>query len=118
MYFRVIRVGLVAKVGSSYGKLNREERDRYEKLNCNGAAVGDNPSCADVRLHPPRYLQLHTCRVKLLENKTYELSHIPSDKSCVLSDITNYNVNCDGICATNYVCLLDYTHIAGLLCLS
>lgn len=37
------------QVGKSYGKLNSRDREKYEQLNCNAVAKGDNPSCNDVR---------------------------------------------------------------------
>jgi len=36
------------KVGTSYGKLNGPERDKYEQLGCNSVANGNNPSCDHV----------------------------------------------------------------------
>lgn len=38
-------------VGKSYGKLDGKQREKYEQLNCNAVAKGQNPSCNDVR--PP-----------------------------------------------------------------
>jgi hypothetical protein len=35
-------------VGKSYGKLGREDRNRYEQLGCNSVAKGSNPTCDDV----------------------------------------------------------------------
>jgi hypothetical protein len=36
-------------VGKSWGNLKtREERDKFEKLNCNTASTGKNPSCSDA----------------------------------------------------------------------
>jgi len=40
------------KVGSSYGTLNSQEREKYEQLNCNSVAQGSNPSCDDVSYFP------------------------------------------------------------------
>lgn len=36
------------QVGKSYGTLNARQRDRYEQLNCNAVAKGENPSCDDA----------------------------------------------------------------------
>lgn len=38
------------KVGTSYGKLNSPERDKYEQLGCNSVANGNNPSCDHVSI--------------------------------------------------------------------
>lgn len=42
----------IRQVGKSYGKLNTNDKRKFEDLNCNNVDSGKNPSCDDVRPHP------------------------------------------------------------------
>jgi hypothetical protein len=36
-------------VGKSYGKLNKQDRAKYDNMNCDEVLSSKNPSCDDVR---------------------------------------------------------------------
>lgn len=123
------------KVGKSYGTLNGPQRDKYEQLNCNAVAQGQNPACddswgdaqitswkrkktAEMCANSPEYTSRITCRESrslaracVFDNALLDFSKLTNVKRPGRSDTRKWDAGFIGThCDANLHQHLNYYH--------